>query len=76
MTIARKLLSAGIAAAAAIALAACSTSGPGKPPSVAAKGVEGSWMDAEGSGLSTFAGGRFRTVATEPARNSPMAATP
>jgi hypothetical protein len=65
MTIARKLLSAGIAAAAAITLAACSTSGPGEPPSVAAKGVEGSWIDAQGTGLSTFASGSFRTVATD-----------
>jgi len=65
MTIARKLLSAGIAAAAAIALAACSTTGPGEPPKLTAKGVEGSWIDAQGTGLSTFTGGSFRTVATD-----------
>ena len=65
MTIARKLLSAGIAAAAAITLAACSTTGPDQQPRLTAKGVEGSWIDAQGTGLSTFASGSFRTVATD-----------
>lgn len=65
MTIARKLLSAGIAAATAVALAACTTTGPSEPPAISAKGVEGSWIDAQGTGLSTFAGGSFKTVATD-----------
>ncbi|SJM32797.1 Outer membrane lipoprotein omp10 homolog [Mesorhizobium delmotii] len=64
MTIARKLLSAGIVAAAA-ALAACTTAGPGGPPLAARSPVEGSWIDAQGTGLSTFAGGSFNTVATD-----------
>lgn len=66
MTIARKLLSAGIAMAMAVALAACNTTGPSEPPMAATpKGVEGSWIDAKGTGLSTFAGGNFTTVATD-----------
>ncbi|CAH2408967.1 Outer membrane lipoprotein omp10 homolog [Mesorhizobium escarrei] len=64
MTIARKLLSAGIVAAAA-ALAACTTAGPGGPPLASRSPVEGSWIDAQGTGLSTFAGGSFKTVATD-----------
>lgn len=64
MTIARKLLSAGVVAAAA-ALAACTTAGPGGPPSATRSPVEGSWIDAQGTGLSTFAGGSFKTVATD-----------
>lgn len=65
MTIAQRLLSAGIAAAAAVTLAACTTTGPGEPPVITAKGVEGSWIDAQGTGLSTFKGGSFATVATD-----------
>ena len=65
MTIARKLLSAG-AAASLLAAAACTTTGPSEPPPMAAaKGVEGNWIDAKGTGLSTFAGGSFTTVATD-----------
>jgi hypothetical protein len=29
------------------------------------KGVEGAWIDAKGTGLSTFSGGSFTTVATD-----------
>ncbi|MEI9431045.1 hypothetical protein [Mesorhizobium sp. Cs1299R1N3] len=66
MTIARKVLSIGIAGALASMLAACATSGPDQPPMAAApKGVEGSWIDAKGTGLSTFTGGTFTTVATD-----------
>jgi hypothetical protein len=65
MTIARKLLSAGIAAATAVALAACTTSGPGGPPIAAATGVEGSWLNAEGNAVSTLNGGNFTTVSAE-----------
>ncbi|MDX8477672.1 hypothetical protein RFN28_04155 [Mesorhizobium sp. VK24D] len=64
MTIARKLLSAG-AAASLLAAAACTT-GPSEPPmSAAPKGVEGNWIDAKGTGLSTFSAGNFTTVATD-----------
>lgn len=66
MNIARKVLSLGMAGAVAIMLAACATSGPDQPPMAASpKGVEGSWIDAKGTGLSTFTGGKFTTVATD-----------
>ncbi|RJT38979.1 hypothetical protein D3227_14850 [Mesorhizobium waimense] len=66
MTIARKVLSMGMAGVLATMLAACATSGP-DGPSIASgpKGVEGSWIDAKGTGLSTFATGTFTTVATD-----------
>ena len=54
MTTARKLVLAGLAAGATMALAACQTGGPAEPPPNAApKGVEGSWIDAHGTRLST-----------------------
>ncbi|MEQ1938191.1 hypothetical protein ABMA46_08045 [Mesorhizobium sp. CN5-321] len=66
MTTARGMLSAGLAAALAVAVAGCTTGGPGAPPiSSAPRGVEGSWIDAQGTGISTFAGGRFQTAATD-----------
>lgn len=66
MTTARKLISASLAVAATIALAACQTGAPGEPPpSAAPKGVEGSWIDAQGTGLSTISAGKFQTVATD-----------
>ena len=67
MNIARKVLSMGMAGAITTMLAACTTSGPDQPPMAAAtpKGVEGSWIDAKGTGLSTFTGGKFATVATD-----------
>ncbi len=68
MNIARTILSAGAVAAAMMALAACTTSGdgPSTPPMAAApKGVEGAWIDAKGTGLSTFTSGKFTTVATD-----------
>ncbi|ADV11042.1 hypothetical protein AB0V79_14000 [Mesorhizobium ciceri] len=66
MIIARKILSMSVAGAIAAMLAACATSGPDQPPMAAApKGVEGSWIDAKGTGLSTFTGGTFTTVATD-----------
>lgn len=66
MTIARKVLSMSIGGALATMLAACATSGPDQPPMAASpKGVEGSWIDAKGTGLSTFTGGTFTTVATD-----------
>ncbi len=70
MGISRKFLSAAGTGLLAAALAACSTSGDVSGPSggmgrPAATGVEGSWIDAKGTGLSTFAAGSFRTVATD-----------
>jgi hypothetical protein len=66
MMTARNILSAGLVTATAVALAACTTGGPGGPglPGTP-RGVEGSWIDAQGTGLSTFQGGRFQTVATD-----------
>ena len=70
MTTARGMLSAGLAAALAVAVAGCTTGGPGAPPiSSAPRGVEGSWIDAQGTGISTFAGGRFQTAATDTGQN-------
>jgi hypothetical protein len=67
MKLSRTTLIVGIAAAAAVTLAGCTTGGPSAPPigNNASKGVEGSWIDAQGTGLSTIAGGNFRTVATD-----------
>jgi hypothetical protein len=66
MNNARKFLSAGLGMAACAVLAACTTGGPSAPPMAAAPtGVEGSWIDAQGTGLSTFRGGAFQTVATD-----------
>ncbi|WP_192177831.1 hypothetical protein [Mesorhizobium amorphae] len=66
MTIARKVLSVGAAGALATMLAGCMTGGPEAPPMASGpKGVEGSWIDAKGTGLSTFAAGSFATVATD-----------
>ena len=66
MTIAHRMLGVGMACLAALALAACTTAGPGEPlPKAAPKGVEGSWIDAQGTGLSTLTAGRFQTVATD-----------
>ena len=67
MMTARKLVSASLAVAATMALAACQTGGgPSEPPPAAApKGVEGSWIDAQGTGLSTISAGKFQTVATD-----------
>jgi len=69
MTIARRLFSAGAVAGIAALLAGCMSSGGGMnnpPPRVAPQnGVEGSWIDAQGTGLSTLSGGVFTTVATD-----------
>jgi len=66
MTIARKLVSMGMSAALATALAACTTSGPDGPPMAAnPTGVEGSWINAEGKAVSTLTGGKFTTVSAE-----------
>ena len=67
MTIARKLFSAGAIAVLAASMAGCmSGGGPSSSPMRAAPtGVEGAWIDAQGTGLSTFSGGVFQTVATD-----------
>ncbi|MCX7303179.1 MAG: hypothetical protein NTV73_02405 [Hyphomicrobiales bacterium] len=67
MTMARNVFSAGAAIAASVILAGCMSSGGGgggaaKPVQT---GVEGTWIDAQGTGLSTIAGGVFTTVATD-----------
>lgn len=66
MSIAQKIVSVGLGLTASAALAACTTSGPSAPPVAAAPtGVEGSWIDAQGTGLSTLNAGTFQTVATD-----------
>lgn len=67
MTTSRKIVSAGVLALLAAAIAGCSTSGgsSGGGAKPAPSGVEGAWLDAKGTGLSTFAGGSFQTVATD-----------
>lgn len=63
MITARRLCSAG-SVAAVVFLAGCMSGGPGgglgRGPT-----VEGEWIDAQGTGLSTFSGGVFQTVATD-----------
>ena len=67
MRIARKTVSTAAAAVLSAALAGCMSSGAGGPPPMRATptGVEGAWIDAQGTGLSTFSGGVFQTVATD-----------
>ncbi|AMS40962.1 hypothetical protein N7E70_009980 [Aminobacter sp. NyZ550] len=69
MTTSRKIASAGVLALLAAAIAGCSTSGGGSSGGggvrPAPTGVEGAWLDAKGTGLSTFAAGSFQTVATD-----------
>lgn len=65
---ARALISAAGAAILAVAIAGCTTggSGPGGGTTPrAATGIEGSWIDAQGTGLSTLSAGVFTTVATD-----------
>ncbi|MCA0278314.1 MAG: hypothetical protein LCH86_20140 [Proteobacteria bacterium] len=69
MTTSRKIRSAGVMALLAAALAGCTTGGGGVSgggaPVRAQSGVEGAWLDAKGTGLSTFQAGAFQTVATD-----------
>ena len=66
MTIARRLFSAGAIAGLAVVLAGCMGGSMGNPPARAAQtGIEGAWIDAQGTGLSTISGGVFQTVATD-----------
>ena len=66
MTIARRLFSAGAVAGLTVVLAGCMSGGGGSnPPARRASGIEGAWIDAQGTGLSTLSGGIFQTVATD-----------
>lgn len=67
MTIRHKALSAGALAGLSLVLAGCLGGGSGGGGSVrpAPTGVEGTWIDAQGTGLSTISGGVFTTVATD-----------
>ncbi len=70
MTITRKVLSAGALAGLSILLAGCLGGGGGGGTGGGAvrpapTGVEGTWIDAQGTGLSTIQGGVFTTVATD-----------
>lgn len=66
MTIARNVFSAGAAVAASMILAGCMTGGGGGSPAKPVQtGVEGTWIDAQGTGLSTIQAGIFTTVATD-----------
>jgi hypothetical protein len=69
MTLARKLTSAGATVALAAILAGCmsapQSSGPIRVAAPMRSPVEGAWIDAQGTGLSTFSGGVFQTVATD-----------
>ncbi|MEQ1944737.1 hypothetical protein ABMA32_20150 [Mesorhizobium sp. VNQ89] len=68
MTIARKRLSAGAVATLSVILAGCVGGGGGGGGAAvrpAPTGVEGTWIDAQGTGLSTISGGMFSTVATD-----------
>lgn len=66
MSIAGRIASTAGAVALA-ALAGCTT-GPGPRPgpvALAPQGVEGSWIDQQGTGVTNFTGGRFETYATD-----------
>ncbi|MEW9804404.1 hypothetical protein ABUE31_00210 [Mesorhizobium sp. ZMM04-5] len=66
MTIARKLVSASALAGLSVILAGCLGGGGGGGSSRPVQsGVEGTWIDAQGTGLSTISGGIFTTVATD-----------
>ena len=66
MTIARRVLSVGAAACLSVILAGCMGGGGGGGSTRPVQtGVEGSWIDAQGTGLSTISGGVFTTVATD-----------
>jgi hypothetical protein len=65
MTSALRLLPACVAAGLVLVLAGCMSGGPSGPPRRTPTGVEGAWIDAQGTGLSTLSGGAFQTVATD-----------
>src|SRR3954468_19399342 len=63
MTIARKLVFAGVAVSLGV-LAGCETGGSGGP-GMAPSGVEGEWMSSDGVAVSGFSGGVFPPSATD-----------
>jgi hypothetical protein len=66
MTIARRLFSAGAVAGLTVVLAGCmGFGGGGTPAARKASGIEGAWIDAQGTGLSTLQGGIFATTAID-----------
>ncbi|MBX3582105.1 MAG: hypothetical protein KF810_09435 [Rhizobiaceae bacterium] len=67
MTIARNVFSAGAVVGLSFILAGCLGGGGGTGGGTrpAPSGVEGTWIDAQGTGLSTISGGTFSTVATD-----------
>jgi len=66
MTIARKVFSAGAVAGLSVLLVGCMGGGGGGGSTRPVQtGIEGSWIDAQGTGLSTISGGVFTTVATD-----------
>jgi hypothetical protein len=69
MTISRKLLPAAALAGLSVLLAGCMGFGGGGGGGGSTRpvqtGVEGTWIDAQGTGLSTISGGVFTTVATD-----------
>lgn len=68
MTIARNALATAAVAGMSVLLAGClggGTGGGGGQVRAVQTGVEGTWIDAQGTGLSTISGGVFTTVATD-----------
>lgn len=68
MAILRTTFTMAAAAGLMATLAGCmsgGTGGGGPPIAAQPTGVEGSWIDERGTGLSTLTGGKFQTVATD-----------
>jgi hypothetical protein len=65
MTTTLRRFSASAAVSFSLVLSGCLGGGPSNPPVRSPTGVEGAWIDAQGTGLSTLSGGAFRTVATD-----------
>ena len=59
------LISAGALAGVGLLVSGCIGGGSAPPMRAAPTGVEGTWIDAQGTGLSTISGGAFQTVATD-----------
>jgi hypothetical protein len=66
MTIARKVFSAGAVAGLSVILAGCmgfgGGGGGGGSTRPAQTGVEGNWIDAQGTGVSSISGGKFTST--------------
>lgn len=64
----RGVLIGGLLAGAAMAMSACTTTGPGGGQSAAARPAnpaEGEWVTADGDAVSRLVGGSFTTTATD-----------